>query len=247
MSRNDPPGLLRELLEGAPAIDLAHPLAEGDPIFPGQQGFSFTVLGDLDDAEIPLYYGCVAFMEHCGTHMDSPAHAVRGGRYLDEFEFHDLTGSAVRIDVRERRSGEADFEVEVADVERFEREHGRIRPGTVVFFHTGWDERYSRPDDYVISDEDGTLHWPGVGAEAARLLADRGVRGVGIDTIGVDGGHVALGLEAHRAILGSGAFVLENVANLSQLPPDGTTVLAMPMKIREGSGAPTRVFALGPE
>jgi kynurenine formamidase len=234
----------RSLLADADVVDLSWPLADGDPVFPGQQGFTFTKLGDLDDPEIPLYYGCVQFMEHVGTHMDSPAHAIRGAKYLDELEFHELTGPAVKIDCRDRIADDPDADVTAADVERFEREFGPIAEGSVVFLHTGWDTRYASQDRYIVVADDDTWHWPGLAADAARLLVERGVRGVGMDTIGLDGGHVAMALEAHRAVLGSGAFILENVANLAALPPVGTTALALPMKTRRGSGAPTRVFAL---
>lgn len=48
----------------------------GDPIFPDLQRFTFEKLGDVSNPQLPLYFGCVSFMEHSGTHMDAPAHAV---------------------------------------------------------------------------------------------------------------------------------------------------------------------------
>ena len=101
----------------------------------------------------------------------------------------------------------------------------------------------SLPERYVEVADDGSWHWPGLGADAAEMLADRAVRGVGIDTIGLDGGHVAMTLAAHRAVLGTGAFILENLANLADVPPRDTFVIAAPIKIRYGSGGPSRVYA----
>jgi len=69
------------------------------------------------------------------------------------------------------------------------------------------------------------------------------LQGVGIDTIGIDGGHVALTSAAHRSLLSAGAFVLENLANVANVPPTGGFALALSMKVRNGSGAPTRVVA----
>jgi kynurenine formamidase len=169
---------------------------------------------------------------------------IKGGRYLDEIPFAALAGPAVKIDLRERRGDAIDFDVSLADLERFEVRHGRIDEGSIVFLHTGWDAHYRRPGDYVVTAEDGTWHWPGLSGEAAQLLADRRVRGVGIDTIGMDGGHVALTLAAHRAVLGSGAFIVENVANLDALPTTGALALALPIKTSFGSGGPTRVVGL---
>lgn len=234
---------LRGLTGKRHALDLTYPLANGDPIFPGQQGFAFEVLGTLDSPDLPLYYGCISFMEHCGTHMDSPAHVVAGGRYLDELTPPELLAPAVKLDLRAACGDHADYDVGAADIEAFEAEHGTIEPGTLVFLHTGWDARYSDPEAYLVASDDGEFHWPGLSAEAADVLGRRGVRGVGLDTIGMDGGHVALTLAAHRSLLSSGAFILENVANLADVPPTGSVVVALPMKVRAGSGAPTRVVA----
>jgi kynurenine formamidase len=224
-------------------LDLTYPLANGDPIFPGQQGFSFQVLGTLDNPDLPLYYGCISFMEHCGTHMDSPAHVVAGARYLHELAPPELIAPAVKLDLRGACGDRADYDVSPADITAFEADNGPIQPGSLVFLHTGWDARYQDPDAYIVASGEGEFHWPGLSKEAAALLAARGVRGVGIDTIGMDGGHLAMTLHAHRALLSSGAFILENVANLADVPPCGSLVLALPMKVQDGSGAPTRVVA----
>ena len=234
---------LRGLVGKHHALDLTYPLANGDPIFPGQQAFAFDVMSNVDNPDLPLYYGCISFMEHCGTHMDSPAHVVAGGRYLDELTPPELIAPAVKLDLCARCDDHADYDVSDADILAFEAAHGKIEPGTLVFLHTGWDARYQQPDAYILESSDGEFHWPGLSREAAELLAARGVRGVGIDTIGMDGGHVAMTLDAHRALLSSGAFILENVANLADVPDTGSQVLALPMKVRDGSGAPTRVVA----
>ena len=177
-------------------------------------------------------------MEHIGTHMDAPAHAINGGRFVDELPFTELAAPAFKLDLTERCGGRADYDVSAEDIARFERDHGRIPDGSIVLLHTGWDARYVAPERYVEVAEAGSWHWPGLGADAAEMLADRAVRGVGIDTIGLDGGHVAMTLAAHRAVLGTGAFILENLANLADVPPRDTFVIAAPIKIRYGSGGP---------
>jgi kynurenine formamidase len=235
---------LATLIGTARVVDLSHPLANGDPIFPGQEGFQMTRLNEVDNPDLPLCFSHLSFIEHCGTHMDAPAHVIQGGRYLDELEFGALVGPAVKVDVRATRDEASDYDVSLADLERFETAHGRIQPGTIVFLHTGWDARYRDPSRYVEVAEDGSWHWPGLAGDAAELLADRRVRGVGIDTIGLDGGHVAMTLAAHRAVLGTGAFIVENVANLDTLPATGALGMAFPIKTQLGSGGPTRVFAL---
>lgn len=233
-----------QLMSTARVVDLSHPLANGDPIFPGQEGFRLTPLNEVDNPELPLCFGHLSFVEHCGTHMDAPAHVIKGGKFLDELEFGALVGPAVKIDVRADRGDMSDYDVSIAELERFESRHGRIEPGTIAFLHTGWDSRYRDSTRYVEVDDDDGWHWPGLAGHAAEMLADRGVRGVGIDTIGLDGGHIAMTLAAHRAVLGTGAFIVENVANLEALPVTGALGMALPMKTKYGSGGPTRVFAL---
>lgn len=230
-------------LEPAKVVDLSWSLDENGPVFPGQQGFAFEKLGDVNDPELPLCFAKLAFMEHIGTHMDAPAHAIDGGQFINELTFDQIAAPAFKLDLRDHCAGSADYEVSAHDIARFEKEHGPIPQGSIVLMHTGWDVRYVAPDRYIEVADDGSWHWPGLGADAAEMLADRGVRGVGIDTIGLDGGHVAMTLAAHRAVLGTGAFILENLANLADVPPRDTFVIATPIKTRNGSGGPTRVYA----
>jgi kynurenine formamidase len=234
---------IRSALGPAEVVDLSWSLDENGPVFPGQEGFVFEKLGDVNDPDLPLCFAKLAFMEHIGTHMDAPAHAIDGGRFIDELTFDQVAAPAFKLDLRDRCAGSADYDVRAQDIARFEREHGLIPQGSIVLMHTGWDVRYVAPERYIEVSDDGSWHWPGLGADAAEMLADRGVRGVGIDTIGLDGGHVAMALAAHRAVLGTGAFILENLANLADLPPCDTFVIAAPLKTRNGSGGPTRVYA----
>ena len=90
------------------------------------------------------------------------------------------------------------------------------------------------------------LHFPGFSVEAARFLAiQRKISGVGIDTASMDYGPSRL-FEVHGVILGAGLYGLENVAHADRLPPTGATIVALPMKIKGGSGAPTRIIAVLP-
>ncbi len=222
--------------------DLTYPLNDRTPVFPGQPGFTYEVHGRIDDPEIPLFFGGFAMMEHCGTHMDAPAHAVADGRTVDQIPLAGLHGPGVVIDLAEQCGGDADFDVTADHIEEFEGQHGRIEAGSIVIVRTGWGQFWSTPGGYVVVREDG-WHWPGVSGEAAALLVRRGAIGVGLDTVGLDGGHVAMTLAAHRAVLGSGAFILENLAGLDGLPTHLDEVWALPIKVEGGSGGPTRVVA----
>jgi kynurenine formamidase len=90
------------------------------------------------------------------------------------------------------------------------------------------------------------LHFPGIDSSAARwLVGERRVRAVGIDTPSIDYGQSTT-FDTHRILLGENIPAFENVDALEQLPPTGTFVVALPMKIKGGSGGPLRIVALIP-
>jgi kynurenine formamidase len=91
------------------------------------------------------------------------------------------------------------------------------------------------------------LHFPGFGAEAARLLVDeRSVAGLGIDSPSVDYGPSA-DFQVHRIGAAKNVFNLENLTGLDRLPATGAYLFALPMKIEGGSGGPVRAVAVVPK
>src|SRR5690348_14232141 len=89
---------LDALLRSVDVVDLSWSLEEQGPVFPGQQGFQFEKLGDVNDPELPPCFAKLSFMEHIGTHMDAPAHVIDGGRYIDQLPFGDLIAPAFKLD-----------------------------------------------------------------------------------------------------------------------------------------------------
>jgi kynurenine formamidase len=91
------------------------------------------------------------------------------------------------------------------------------------------------------------MRFPGLGgAAAAWLVEHRRPRAIGIDVPSIDRARPLSSLDslaAHDAILGADIPIFENVANLDRLPARGALVVASPMKIEGGTGAPVRIFA----
>ena len=88
------------------------------------------------------------------------------------------------------------------------------------------------------------LHFPGLHPDAARwLVANRQINAIGLDTPSIDYGQSTL-FESHRILFEKNIPAFENVANLDQLPVKGFTVIALPMKIKGGSGGPVRIIAM---
>jgi len=91
------------------------------------------------------------------------------------------------------------------------------------------------------------LRFPGLAPEAARWLVEhRRVKAVGIDTASIDHGP-STHFVSHRLLCGANVPVFENVAALDGVPATGAFVVALPMKIAGGSGAPLRIVARLPE
>lgn len=102
---------------------------------------------------------------------------------------------------------------------------------------------------YMGSDTPGdasNLHFPGISREAAEFFANsRQISGVGIDTASLNHGP-SKEFWAHRVLNGAGIYGLENIANLESVPATGATLIALPMKIKGGTGGPVRIIAILP-
>lgn len=187
--------------------------------------------------------------EHGGTHLDAPIHFHEGGVTADRIPLEQLIAPAVVIDVRESAARDADYRLTRADVLSWEKRHGPVPRGAFVLLRTGWGARWPQPRAYFGDDTPGDasrLHFPSFGAEAAGyLVTERGVAALGADVASIDYGP-SQDFIVHRIAAAAGVLGLENLANLDQLPPTGATVIALPMKIENGSGGPLRAVALVP-
>ena len=187
--------------------------------------------------------------EHGGTHLDAPVHFAKGRHTSDEIPLEQLIGQAVVIDVTKQCAGNPDYQVTVADFEAFEKQNGRIADGTIVLLRTGFGKFYPDRKKYLGTDERGAdavpkLHFPGLHPDAARWLTqNRSIKAIGLDTASIDRGQSAL-FESHRTLFDKNIPAFENVANMDQLPVKGFTVIALPMKIKGGSGGPLRIVAI---
>ena len=184
-------------------------------------------------------------LEHYGTHLDAPVHFPPGKTTVDQIPIERLFGPAVVLDVREEGAQDADYRLPPARVEEWEKGHGRIPENAIALLRTGWSARWPDAEKYRNQDALGRMHFPGFSVEAAKLLIERRVSGLGCDSLSVDSGASA-DFAVHRLALGSGLYHLENLADLSALPETGAFLVVAPLKLEGGSGGPARVFALLP-
>jgi kynurenine formamidase len=232
-------------------VDLSHSYGEDTIYWPtSPTHFDKTELAYGDSGGGYFYSAySVCTPEHGGTHLDAPIHFAEGGVATDQVPLENLVGEAVVIDVSARAAKDPDYLLSVADVERFEANHGRIAAGAIVLMRTDWSRRWPDTLAYMGDDRPGEtsgLRFPGFGVEATRLLVEeRRVAVLGVDTASIDTGK-STDFMAHRIAAAAGVVNLENLANLAELPASGSIVLALPMKIQGGSGGPARVIALVP-
>ena len=184
-------------------------------------------------------------LEHYGTHLDAPVHFPPGKTTVDQIPVKQFFGPAVVLDVQADGAKDADYQLPVARVEEWEKRHRPIPEGAIVLLRTGWSARWPDAERYRNEDAQGRMHFPGFSVDAAKLLIERKVSGLGCDSMSVDYGASA-DFAVHHLALGSGLYHLENLADLSALPETGALLVVAPLKLEGGSGGPVRVFALLP-
>ncbi|HEY9553925.1 MAG TPA: cyclase family protein [Allosphingosinicella sp.] len=235
-------------------VDLTQTLSPDTPtlVLPpefGQcAGFSMQEISRYDERGVAWYWNNFTVGEHTGTHFDAPVHWVTGrdlsNNTLDTINPNDFIAQAAVIDISAKAAENPDYLLTVEDIEEWEATHGRIPPHSWVLLRTDWSKR--SVDDYVNRRDDGA-HTPGPSVEAVRfLIEERDAHGLGVETIGTDAGQAHLldpPYPAHALFHGAGRYGLQCLANLDQLPPTGSVVVASPLKIQGGSGSPLRVLA----
>jgi kynurenine formamidase len=189
-----------------------------------------------------------AASEHGGTHVDAPIHFGKDKRTMDELSLKQLIAPAIVIDISAKCANDADYRLSADDISAWEKKHKPIAAGSIALIHTGWGRFWPDKKKYLGSDTPGDtahLHFPGISREAAELLVKRNVAGVGLDTASLDYGQ-SKDFIAHQTLNGANIYGLENVANLERLPATGATLIALPMKIKGGTGGPVRIVAALP-
>jgi kynurenine formamidase len=222
------------------AVDLSQPLEEGMPVAAGLSRFFKSLWCALHYGDVATAHQLV-LNEHTGTHVDAPAHFLPPGHphhlWVDEVPIDRWMGRAclVRCEEVEPRSA-----LSADRVLAWESQHGPIERGDIAVFEFGWWRKWAvRPDDVAF-----TTDWPGLGLDCVQLLVERGVKAVGVDTLSPDV-FGDLPHPVHKALLGEGVVIVENLANLDRVPPR-FHLMALPLKVKGGSGAPCRATALVP-
>lgn len=232
-------------------IDLTHSFSEETVYWVTAKEFELEEVfkGETDQG---FYYAANNFAtaEHGGTHIDAPIHFAKNGQTVDEIPLNNLVGKAIKINVSEKAFQNPNYLVTIEDFQKWEQnEKMTIPDGSIVLLETGFSKHYPDKLKYLGTEERGEaavakLHFPGLAPEAAKwLVENRRIHAIGIDTPSIDYGQ-SKDFQSHVILLSENIPAFENLTNLDKLPNQGFTVIALPMKIKGGSGAPLRIIAI---
>lgn len=234
-------------------VDLTHAFEPGIPHFHQFPDEVRTTLFHYDEGVGTQGSGFLAHeyrhIGQWGTHMDPPAHFVRGLKTQDQVPVDEMILPLVVLDVRQQVAEDVDFAADLAVVQAYEAEHGPVPEGAFVALNTGWHARWPDGDAMQNRDDAGVAHYPGWDVSALTFLVEeRGITAIGHDMTDTDPGvRVSAGeYPAEAYILGSDRWQIELLANLDELPAAGGLVVATWPKPLGGSGFPARVFAIVP-
>ena len=234
-------------------VDLSHDYSAETVYWPTADGFKLEKVADGMTPQ-GYYYAANNFAtsEHGCTHIDAPVHFAKGHRAVDQIPLDQLVGSAIVVDVTAASASQPDYRVTTEDFAAWERSNGRIPDGAIVLIRTGYSRFWPDAGRYLGTADRGEaavakLHFPGLHPDAARWLAEsRRIKAVGLDTASIDYGQ-STAYESHRILYERDVPAFENLTGLDRLPVTGAIVVALPMKIKGGSGAPLRAIAILPQ
>ena len=246
------PAQADELFDGE-WIDLTHEFSEETIYWPTAAPFKKETVFQ-GRAEAGFYYEAHSFSaaEHGGTHLDAPIHFAENRNSLEQVPVEQLIGPGALIRIAEKVKKNRNYQLSVEDVLLWEKDNGEIAEGSILLVDTGSSKLWPDREKYMGTNERGPgalaqLKFPGIHPEAAKFLATkRKVKAVGLDSPSIDFGGSKL-FESHQILFEKNIPGMENVANLDRLPLKGFTVVALPMKIKGGSGGPLRIVAFIPD
>ncbi|TMI41705.1 cyclase family protein [Candidatus Bathyarchaeota archaeon] len=204
-------------------------MRNGMPVYPGDPSPSFESYSTLQKDGVNLTK--ITMGSHTGTHVDAPQHFIRDGIGIDRIPLNKLIGEAYVADLSKKPIGGG---ITSKDLRReLETE---IASDDIVAIYTGCSEHWGDKSinrDYTYLTED-----------AADYLVSKKVRAVGIDFLSVEKFKATEHL-VHKTLLGNGIFIVESLSNaLNQFVGQRILMICMPIKLRDGDGAPSRVVAV---
>ena len=205
--------------------DITAPLSPALPVYPGDPKVTITPVAQLQWGDVANVSHLV-MSSHTGTHLDAPRHFFEEGIAVDGLDLRFLMGPA-RVCAFPHATTHLTADdlrpLGLANIQRLLLQ----TPNATLWEKTGFQT------DYIALTE-----------SAAHLLVEMGVRLVGIDYLSVDA-FERQDFPVHRILLGAGVLILEGL-DLRTVPPGDYELLALPLLLEHGDGAPARAILRRP-
>ena len=209
-------------------IDLTLTVSDKIPTFPGSPQPNFIPWENIKEDGYNLE---VLFLSsHTGTHMDAPHHFLEKGAKIHEISLKKLVSEAVLIQCKKSSSKS----ITKTDIQKFEKNHGKIENFSSVIFYTGWQKNLQKK--YYFTKN------PGLSVSAAKYLASKKISLVGIDSPSIDLGKDSK-FSVHKIFAKKGMLIVENLANLDKIKSPKFHLVVLPLKLKNATGSPVRAIA----
>ncbi len=168
---------------------------------------------------------------HSGTHMDAPMHFEVNDQTMDTIPVNRLISQAWVVDLKHIQPSES---ITIAHLKAIEN---KIQKGQSILLHTGWSKRLGTK---VYRDE-----LPRISPELAHWLGEKGVNMLGVEPPSVaDVNNLKEVTEVHTILMQNDIVIIEGLTNLEEISKEKITLIALPLKVEKGDGAPARVIVL---
>ena len=209
-------------------IDLTLTVSDKIPTFPGSPQPNFIPWENIKEDGYNLE---VLFLSsHTGTHMDAPHHFLEKGAKIHEISLKKLVSEAALIQCR-KNGGQS---ITKTDIQKFEKNHGKIENFSSVIFYTGWQKNLQKK--YYFTKN------PGLSVSAAKYLTSKKISLVGIDSPSIDLGKDPK-FSVHQVFAKKGILIVENLANLDKIKSPTFHLVVLPLKLKNATGSPVRAIA----
>ncbi len=206
-------------------VDLTHSVSPNMPVYPGTEPPVFITGCSID--EIGFLEKKITLYSHTGTHIDAPAHLIKGHNTLDLLPINHFYGPALMLDFDM-------FKPETIGVKELAPYQDKIKDVEFLLLHTGWSQ-YWGTEKYFSN-------YNVLSKEAAEWLSKFGLKGFGSDTISADTADTH-DYPVHKALLRLNTIIIENLTNLLALPRNIFDFSCFPLNFEDADGSPVRAVA----
>jgi kynurenine formamidase len=228
-------------------VDLTETFGPDTPRWPGFKAAEFKTLYNYDkdgffaqEFDHPGQYG---------THMDPPAHFIKGLRFIDQIDLKEMAMPLVVINVADKVVANPDYELTVDDIKAWEAKYGPVPADSFVAMRSDWYKRWPDQAKYENKDAKGQAHYPGWSLAALKYLYEtRKIGASGHETFDTDAALAqnTTGFAGETYILSTNHYQIELLCNLDKVPEAGAIAFVTVPKPKNGTGFPARVFAVVP-